>query len=272
MLPPRAVAAVAVAVLWVVALAVPTTTGAQVVDSLALPAGEADSLESSDAYAGPLPRPAADAVGYILTSSPDAPGGMGLLAVGMAEAEIAADHVALAGRDSTNLSNMQRHMSHVLHAVDPSEVGQGPGMGYGVRRAARQILEQARQLEGTGQTGQLEGMEQAPRPEALAPAAVGEVDAEGDVPGVLRYHAPWVARAARGTMARTDEVTDLARQVQRASSAVAAHRLVERLADAVRAMTYGYDADDDGRIGHTENEMGLAQVEHHLRIVERLTR
>ena len=109
------------------------------------------------------------------------------------------------------------------------------------------------------------------RPAPLTGAA-GIPGAGEDIPGVLRYHAPWVARAARGTMARTNEVTDLARQVQRASSAVVAHRLVRRLADAVRAMTYGYDADGDGRIGHTEAEMGLAQVRHHLNIVERLTR
>ncbi|MDX1495115.1 MAG: hypothetical protein R3253_13685 [Longimicrobiales bacterium] len=242
-------------------VAAPLMVAGQLPDSMPPGAAEADSIDSSAAYTGPLPRPAREALAYILTSSPDTPNGMGLLAVGMAEAEIAAEHVALAGRDTTSLSNMQRHMSHVLHAVDPAEVGQGPGMGYGVRRAARQILEQARLLEGLAATD---------------PGSMGveseDPGIESEVPGVLRYHAPWVARAARGTIARTQEVTELARQVQRASSARAAHRLVERLANAVRAMAHGYDADGDGRIGHTEAEMGLAQVRHHLSIVERLTR
>ncbi|NNF38962.1 MAG: hypothetical protein HKN71_09855 [Gemmatimonadetes bacterium] len=201
----------------------------------------ADTLERP--YAGPLPPTAANALAYILSAAPDTPGGMGLLATGRAEAEIALQHAAFAGRDPTNLGNMQRHMAHVIHAVDPGRGSQGPGMGYGVKQAARQIL------------AQIEGARNVE-----------------DVPGVLTFHAPRVAMAARGTMARVDEVVALARQVQSAGSASTGDRLVNRLADAVRAMAYGFDRDGDRRIGYTEDEMGLAQVGHHLALVERLTR
>lgn len=225
---------------------------AQVVDTLPPAATPLDSMAVGIAanadtlgqpYAGPLPQSAANALAYILTASPDTPGGMGLLETGMAEAQIALQHAALAGQDSTSLSNMQRHMPHVIHAVDPDQGSQGPGMGYGVRRAARQIL------------AQIEGAQSV----------------EG-VPGVLTFHGPWVAMAARGTVARSDEVVALARQVQNAASAEAGNQLVRRLAAAVRAMTYGFDRDGDRRIGHAEDEMGLAQVAHHLALVERLSR
>jgi len=201
---------------------------------------EADTLERP--YAGPLPPTASNALAYILTAAPDTPGGMGLLETGRAEAEIALQHASFAGRDSTNLGNMQRHMAHVIHAVDPGQGSQGPGMGYGVRRAARQILvqiENAQRVEG--------------------------------VPGALTFHGQRVAMAARGAAARVDEVVALARQVQSAGSAQAGNRLVRRLGDAVRAMAYGFDRDGDRRIGHTEDEMGLAQIGYHLALVQRLT-
>lgn len=213
------------------------TLGASAMDSAAV----GDSLDGG--YAGPLPEDAATRVGYIMVSDPRTPDQLGLVATGMAEAEIAAQHVALAGRDTTNLFNMQRHMAHVLHAIDPGEVGQGPGLGFGVVRAAEAVL-----------------------------AHIEEVRLLDDLPGVMDFHAPWVARAARGTLARADEAVALARQVQRASGPAEGHRLVEGLADAVRAMAYGFDRDGDGRIGYTEDEMGLAQVRYHLELVRRVAR
>ena len=219
-------------------LAVADSLAGRLLDSMAM-AGDTVQLP----YAGPLPPTAANALAYILASAPDTPGGMGLLDAARAEAQIALQHAAFAGRDSTNLGNMQRHMAHVIHAVDPGQGSQGPGMGYGVRRAARQIeaqIENAQRVEG--------------------------------IPGALVFHAPRVAMAARGTAARVDEVVALARQIQSAGSAQAGNRLVRRLADAVRAMAYGFDRDGDRRIGHTEDEMGLAQIGHHLTLVERLTR
>lgn len=234
-------------------LLVPTASTAQVVDTLAVDTLAADPGRATDSvavpdsqtvpHAGPLPARAAEHLGYVSTVSPETPGGMGLLATGRAEAEIALEHVSLAGRNAADLSNMQRHMSHVLHAIDPTEVGRGPGMGFGVVRAARGILLQIEQVQ--------------------------EVDG---LPGVVSFHAPYVARAVRGTLARADEAIDLARRIQRTTSAATAHRLVGRLAETVRAMAYGFDRDDDGRIGYTEDEMGLAQARYHLTLMERLTR
>lgn len=241
------------AVLFPTFLLAPAASAAQVVDTLTVdtPAThavqDADGANAADSkavpYAGPLPVAAAQRLGYLTAASPETPAGMGLIATGLAEADIALEHVSLAGRNAGDLSNMQRHMGHVLHAIDPAEVGRGPAMGFGVVRAARGTLLQIEQLQA------LEGL-----------------------PGVVSFHGPYLARAARGALARAEEAVELARQVQRASSAAAARRLVERLDQVVRAMAYGFDRDDDGRIGHTEDEMGLAQIRYHLTLVERLTR
>ena len=47
------------------------------------------------------------------------PEGAGLLPTARAEAEIAHQHATLAGRDPLSLEGMQRHMPHVIHAIDP---------------------------------------------------------------------------------------------------------------------------------------------------------
>lgn len=189
-----------------------------------------------------MPEAARAALAYVTDASPDTPGGMGLLDVARQEAEIALQHARLAGRDSTDLANMTRHVAHVLHALDPTEVGAGPGLGYGVRPAARAMT--ARLQEA------------------------GTVEA---VPGVLRFHAPISVQAARGADARATEAVTVARSVQRAASAAEGRRLVRRLAEVVRSMAYGSDGDNDGRIGHTEEESGLAQVAYHLELVRRVT-
>lgn len=229
-------------------LALPRHGTAQVTDTLTDSLPAVDSAATRDSvivppYAGPLPRPAAERLDRLVAAAPETPGGMGLIAAGMAEAEIALEHVSLAGRNPGSLSDMQRHMTHVLHAIDPTEVGRGPGMGFGVVPAARGTLLQIEQIR----------------------------DIDG-LPGVASFHAPYVARSARGTLARATEAIDLARQIQRATSAPTAHRLVERLGETVRAMAYGFDRDGDGRVGHIEDEMGLAQARYHLMLVQRLTR
>lgn len=214
-----------------------------VADSLAL----AESLTATDSlptpdWSVPMPEAARAALAYVTDASPDTPGGMGLLQVARQEAEIALQHVRLAERDSTDLASMTRHVAHVLHALDPTEVGAGPGLGYGVRPAARAMTTR---------------LQEAARVEA--------------VPGVLRFHAPIAVQAARGADARATEAVTVARSVQRAASAAEGRRLVRRLAEVVRTMTYGSDGDSDGRIGHTEEESGLAQVAYHLELMRRVT-
>lgn len=239
----------ALAIVTAAGLGAPSPSSAQVADTTTAPdraldvdtaAVHPDSL--GPAYDAPLPAASETHLDHITGAYAQAPGGMGLIPAGMAEAGIAAEHVRLARRDSTDLSNMTRHMAHVLHAIDPNEVGQGPGMGYGFKQAAQGVLTHVR----------------------LATA-------EEELPGVLAAHAPYVERAARGALATADDAIRIARRVQQASSASEARRLVRELDYLVRAMAYGDDRDDDGRIGFTETESGLAQATYHLTLVRRVT-
>ena len=78
-------------------------------------------------------------IGHIMESFPRAPEGAGLLSVATSEAEVAAQHAELAGGDRTDVGPMVRHARHVLHAIDPSRMENGPGAGFGVKAAADAI-------------------------------------------------------------------------------------------------------------------------------------
>jgi len=189
----------------------------------------------------PLSPEVAAHLDHLAVSFTDTPDGMGLIATALAEAETAADGVRRAGRDSTDLGAMRRAVGDVLHAIDPSEVGSGAGSGYGFKRAAREVL---RHIE-------------------LAESSPGATES-------VHFHAPHVRRAARGALRQADQAIELARRIQRATEAASAHRLLEELAERVRAMTYGEDRDGDGRIGYVEEESGLAQAEYHLNLIRRV--
>lgn len=205
----------------------------------------ADSLTDTPAAAPfvPLPAEAVVHLDHLTEAFPSTPGGAGLIPTGLAEAEIALEHVRLAGRDSTSLGTMTSNVAHVLNAIDPNEVGTGYGLGFGVKRAAEETLLH---------------MDFATR--------------VPDVSETLLFHAAYVSAAAESAIRRADQAVALARRIQRAASAEAALPLVEDLAELVRAMAYGNDADGDGRIGYDEAEMGLAQAAYHLALVRRVER
>jgi len=182
-------------------------------------------------------------LGHIAEGFADTPFGMGLLKTALLEGEIAAAWVRVAGVDTLDLGRMQRAMNNVMHAIDPFEVPVGAGMGYGFRQAA----------EGVGVHAELAMM--------AAPDSVASA---------LAFHGPFMTRAARMAHARADDAMAIARQVQAAEDVRSALRLVDRLGEAIRTMMYGEDRDRDGRIGQTEDEVGLAQAAYHLSLVYRV--
>lgn len=174
-------------------------------------------------------------VGHVATGYADTPDGMGLLPTAEAEAQVAIQHAGLAARDLSNLGAMQTHTAHVQHAVDPTVVGNGPGLGYGVFAAANGV---ARHIE----------------------LAAG---VEGADAAVVR-HAPHVAQSARNTAARAERILELAAQVQEAGSADAAAPLVQEIQQLATQLVEGEDADGDGSVGWQEGEGGLATARQHL--------
>ena len=207
-------------------------------DSLAV----VDTLQVIDSIA---PVPLSDVMlehfAYVSNAYFETPGSMGLIPTGMAEAAIALEHVEIAGRDPSSLASMVANMRHVIHAIDPSVVPTGRGLGYGFKRAAE---------------GVLTNIELATAAEML--------------PEAVAFHKPYMLWAATGALRRADEAIAMARQVQRSGNPEVALSRIEQLAGLVRAMAYGDDRDGDGRIGSTEEEAGLAKAGHHLSLIYRM--
>ena len=173
-------------------------------------------------------------IGHVMDMWRDTPDQKGLLPTAIAEAEIAAQHAGLAAK-STVLEAMKAHAGHVLHAVDPTIEVQGPGMGYGVKKAA---MGAAQHID----------------------FAAGSDGASANV----KTHATHVSTSANNTVTRAEEIVALAQQIQGASSAAAAAPLTERLSMLAGQLVSGYDANGDGRIGWQEGEGGLEQANQHM--------
>jgi hypothetical protein len=124
-----------------------------------------------------------------------------------------------------DLAALKRHAGHVLHAIDPSRIEQGPGADYGVIRAASGIIQH------------------------IEMAGAHETASEN-----VATHATHVATSARNTVARAEEIAGLAERVMSASSAAQAAPLMEELAELTDRLIAGHDANGDGRIGWQEGE------------------
>ncbi len=196
------------------------------------------------AVVGPFQRAAAQQasaahthIGHVLEAFSQTPNGEGLLATAMSEAETAAEHASLAaGGDPTDIDPMIRHTRHVLHAIDPAEFPNGPGLGFGLRPAVQGI---ARHIE-------------------LAAASEGASQN-------VRTHAEHVSTAANAVAERADRIVELARQVLAAGVYNEARPLVQQLRDLCAELLPGADASGDGTISLDEG--GLSHVQRHMTLM-----
>ncbi|HTR77230.1 MAG TPA: hypothetical protein VMH39_03945 [Gemmatimonadaceae bacterium] len=155
-------------------------------------------------------------VGHLLNSFTDTPRSMGLLPTAEAEATTAATHAGLAAAAPTDLDMMKMHADHVINALDPSLMATGPGLGYGVKKAALTAATHADLA-------------------AQAPGASAQVKME----------AMKVAADARTVAKHADDGIDLARQIEAATTAPAAAALTTKLV-AVTATLIPGTAGDGG--------------------------
>src|SRR4051812_38325613 len=132
-------------------------------------------------------------IGHVLTSYKDTPEMKGFLETANAEADVAIQHATLGMKDLTSLDMMKRHAGHVLNALDPSLMAQGPGKGYGLKKAADNI---AAHITMAGQ-----------------PA---------DAPAAVKTHSAHVAQAAKNTAERAEDMIALAQKIQKAETAAEA--------------------------------------------------
>lgn len=165
----------------------------------------------------------------------DTPQGMGLLPVALAEAKTAVQHAGFAASKPDDLGWMQLHSRHVLHAVDPAAEPKGPGLGYGVIKAA---------------AGTIKHIKLAAKSE----------DASNNV----KAHAVHVATSAENALTRAEEITVLAKRVIASSSAAEAYPLVQKIQQLATALNAGVDADGDGVISWQQDEGGLLEADKHL--------
>lgn len=170
----------------------------------------------------------------------DTPGLQGLLPTAVAEAAIAARHVELANQAGSSLGDVQLHVGHMLHALDPTLVIGGPGLGYGVRLAASSAA-------------------------SHLSMAASDTSASDNV----RTHAEHVSVIFANVMGRVDQMIALAQEIQAASSGAAASALVARLTVQCETLVAGRDLNGDERIGWQAGEGGLRQATFHMRLLER---
>lgn len=176
-----------------------------------------------------------ESLGYLATAFVETPSGIGLIPTALAEAEIAVQHAELAIADSLDFLGMRRHAAHVIHALDPSVVGGGPGLGYGVKRAANEAMLQAQV------------------------AATADSASEN-----VSMHAQRIVTALTSTLQRVDQTVTLARRLEAATSVSIAWPLALQLDLACRAVLYGTDANRDGIIGSEVPDGGVRQASYHL--------
>ena len=179
-------------------------------------------------------------IGHVMDGFRNTPNGQGLLPTAIAEAQIAAQHATLVAGNTDNLEAMQRHAGHVLHAVDPTEMPSGPGLGYGVKPAA---VGAARHIR-------------------LA------ANSEGASSNVAT-HAQHVETSANNSVERANALIALAKEIQEATSVATAADAAERLSTLAAQLIAGHDANTDGRIGWQEHEGGLQQAEQHANLMKK---
>ena len=175
---------------------------------------------------------------HVATTFQDAPSQQGLMATALGEAKIAAQHAALAAKAGDNLEAMKLHAGHVLHATDPSIEMTGPGLGFGVRRAAAGIAEHLQRA-------------------AKVPNASTNV----------LTLASRVFASSNNTVKRSEEIIAVAHRIRAAATAADAAADVVRLATLTQQLTSGLDVNKDGQIGWQTGEGGLEQAQAQMQLL-----
>jgi hypothetical protein len=179
-------------------------------------------------------------MGHVMTSFMNTPDKQGLLPVARAEAATAAQHAALAAKAPTDLNAMKLHAGHVLHAIDPSLEANGPGLGYGVKPAAKGVAQHIQ----------------------LAANAAGASDN-------VKTHAVHVMASANTVVERADAIAALAQKIRAASTAAEAAPLAAQMSTLCQQLTTGVDANGDGRISWETGEGGLDQALQHMQLMQK---
>jgi hypothetical protein len=169
-------------------------------------------------------------IGHVVNAFKDTPQQQGLLPTALEEAKIAIQHAALAAKSPDSVDQMKRHAGHVIHAVDPTVEMKGPGLGYGVKKAAAGIAQH---------------IELAAKAEGAAPA--------------VKTNAIYVSAYANNVVKWSNEVVELAQQIIAASTPAEAARLTSDLTTLTEQLNTGLAA-----VGKFDAQGGLQQVQQRI--------
>ena len=178
-------------------------------------------------------------IGHVADRWGDTPDNVGLLVAARGEAEVAAQHAGLAA-EAGDLAGVQRHIVHVLHAIDPSTSERGPGMGYGLINAA-----------------------------SGAARHIGMAGESDDASDAVRAHSTHVGTSAQNVAMWAEAIAAKAAEVAAATDHAAAAAMAAEIAAMTQTILDGTDADGDGNVSWGEGEGGLAQAETHLGLMKR---
>ena len=166
----------------------------------------------------------------------------GFLNAALAEAAVARLHAGYAAGGAENpgdLGSMQIHAAHVLHAIDPEAIDEGPGFGFGVKQAAARIIHH------------------------IEIAAASDHAGSEDV----RIHAERVGTLARNTAERAQRIIELVRGIMEANSAEEADPLADELEAVATQLNIGADANGDGEITLEAGEGGLEHAKLQMELM-----
>ena len=171
---------------------------------------------------------------HLSTGFNPTPEGQGLAATASTESGVAVLHANFAAGDLSDLGAMQRHAGHVVHALDPADGSGGPGLGYGLIRAAAGVAT--------------------------------HVELAANFPGAsanVRTHAQHVATIAGSVAQRAEAAVAVARRLRSATSIRRAAPLVAELRLLMYQIAEGGDVNGDGEVS-LDGEAGVQQLEAHV--------
>ncbi len=174
-------------------------------------------------------------IGHVVSSWEDTPSERGLLPTAFKESLVAAAHANYAVNASGNLGAMKMHAGHVRHAIDPSVESNGPGLGYGLIKAA----------EGA----------------ALHITLASEA---ADASAAVKSHTVHVTASLNAAITRSKAAMIEADAIIAAPDTAVALVHATKLAELTKTALVGLDVDGDGKISWDNNEGGLKVADKHM--------
>jgi hypothetical protein len=198
--------------------------------------------EPAAAAAQPAPQtfanPAHAHLANVTDRFADTPSQRSLFATAAAELAVTVDHAGQAAEAGDNLGTMKLHAGHVINTIDPTLEANGPGLGYGAKKAAQQI--------------------------------VTEMEAAIAVPGAsasMRILSNHILASTRNAIRISDLVVATAKRVQAATTAEEALEIAQLMAVMAGQIQTGFDMNNNNAIELSES--GLRQAEQRAALLKR---